>query len=56
MSLASDYNNLGLIKYEKGYLSDAKEYYEKAINLTRKKFGDGHFNLAIYYSNYGVVL
>ncbi len=40
--VADNYNNLGSIYYMKGKYDDAADYFEKAIAIYRKVFGDKH--------------
>jgi len=47
-------NNLGRAYETLGDASKAIEYYEKALQIDLKAFGDQHPQVAIYYNNFGM--
>ena len=40
--VAASYNNLGAVYSDLGQYSEAKEYYEKALIITKEIYGDQH--------------
>jgi tetratricopeptide (TPR) repeat protein len=51
--VAGDYNSLGGAWSSKGEYDKAIEYYEKALQINVRAFGDQHPNLAVDYRSLG---
>ncbi len=46
-------NNLGSAYYSLGEYGKAIEYYDRALSIDRKNFGENHPKVAIRYNNLG---
>jgi tetratricopeptide (TPR) repeat protein len=53
VTAAGDYNSLGGAWSSKGEYDKAIEYYEKALQINVRAFGDQHPNLARNYNSLG---
>ena len=54
-SVATSYDNLGLIHKDLGYLEKAKEYHQRALTIRLKKLGAEHVDVATSYNNLGLI-
>ena len=52
-SVATSYNNIGLVWKLKGEYDKALEYYEKSLAIRLKTFGENHAAVATSYNNIG---
>nr|WP_166158107.1 tetratricopeptide repeat protein [Neochlamydia sp. AcF84]NGY95900.1 hypothetical protein [Neochlamydia sp. AcF84] len=52
---ASIFNALGLINQKQGNLPKAAKYFEQAIEIVIKHYGENYPNLASYYNNRGIL-
>ena len=53
--MGASYNNLGVVYQHLGQYSEAKEFYEKALIIRKKIFGDEHAAVGASYNNLGIV-
>ena len=53
--MGASYNNLGVVHQHIQQYHEAKEYYQKALIIRKKIFGDEHAYVAASYNNLGVV-
>ena len=49
------YNNLGTVRLDLGDFQEAKQYYEKALNIRTEQLGSNHVGVAMCYDNLGNV-
>ncbi|CAF1167451.1 unnamed protein product, partial [Didymodactylos carnosus] len=54
-SLATTYNNIGLVHDEKGEYDKALENYERTLEIELKSLPSNHPSLATTYNNIGLV-
>ena len=54
--LSNAFNNLGVVLYHSGNYKKAKQYYQKALNITENSFGLEHVETAMSQSNLAVLL
>ncbi|CAB4025405.1 Nephrocystin-3, partial [Paramuricea clavata] len=54
-SKKASYNNIGLVYSEKGDLDQAKDYYQRALEIQEKLLGPNHIDIAASYNNIGGV-
>jgi len=53
--VAIDYNNIGIVHSSQGNYSKALEFFQKALKIDEKVFGNEHPMVAIRYINIGFV-
>ena len=54
-SVATSYNNVGVVHEKLGDFKKAKEYHQLALSITQKKLGPENVQVATSYSNLGLV-
>ena len=55
VDVAISYHNLGVLHYNLGDLSQAKDYHDRALAIRLKKLGPDHVDVANSYNSLGIV-
>ena len=55
VDVGGNYNSLDNVHFELGDLQQAKEHYERALEIELEKLGSKHVDVSSTYNNLGIV-